>query len=68
MKLIKYLYYRVKIQNLQDRIVSNFFTNFNKTHRATLYYMASKDLDYVFYKVYCLWGVDGLTDSEKASF
>jgi len=73
-KKIKYIYCYIKVSNLQDRIGSLFFTEFNKTKRTTLWYMAGKNkgyadaIDYAFFKVYHLWGIDGLTDAEKRGF
>jgi len=44
-KKIKYIYCYIKVSNLQDRIGSLFFTEFNKTKRTTLWYMAGKTKD-----------------------
>ena len=73
-KILKYLYYYSKIQMLQDKVGAMYFTDFNKTKRATLWYIAGKNkgyadaIDYAFFKVYHLWGYDKLTDSEKSGF
>lgn len=60
-----YRYYYQKIKELQDDIQWNYGTALNKTKRATLWYMATENIDHVFYKVYGLWGIDSLTEDEK---
>lgn len=67
-KKLKYLYYRNKVNILHNKIKPYYDCTLNKEHKITLYYMASKDLDYAFYKVYNFWGMDGLTENEKNSF
>jgi len=62
------------MNNLEERISINFLTNMNKTKRAVLWYMAGKKLgysdalDYALFKVYHIWGIDGVTESERKSF
>ena len=65
---LKFFYWMRKIENLEDELGLSFATTFNNTKRATMWYIATKDIDYAFYKVYNLWGVDSLTDSEKIGF
>ena len=68
-KWFRYLYYFYRLSKFEDYLTYNcYYENFNNTKRLTLWYMASKDLDYSFYKVYYLWGIDNLTKEEKSKF
>lgn len=74
LKKFEYLYWYSKIKHLEDKIQKDFFTKFDKTKKVTIYYIAGKrrgysdSLEYAFYKVYDLWGTDGLSASEKEFF
>ncbi len=54
----------------------NFFTTFENSKRATLWYMAMRNggytkndsIDYAMFKAYHLWGVDGLNQDERDRF
>ena len=74
LKYLKYIYWYSRIKHLENKIQVNYFTKFDKTKKATLYYIAGRrrgyldSLDYAFYKVYELWGTDSLSISEKELF
>lgn len=74
MKLIKFLFWYIKISWLEDSLKQEYFTKFNKTKRTTLWYMACKNkkycdsIEYAFYKVYGFWGIDSLTEKQTKGF
>ena len=74
MRKIKFLFYYLKILKLENKLMLDYFTNFNKTKRLTMWYFAGKNkgyigsIDYAFYKVYHLWGMDSLTEEDKKGF
>lgn len=67
MRVIRYWYYFNRFRKLENLIGYKFLFNFN-IKRLTLYYMITKDLDYSFYKVHDMIGVDALNRVEKKLF
>jgi len=68
-KIVIYWWYFYKIFLLENKLSQSFLeNNFNKTKRAVLWYMATKDIDYVMFKVYYIFGIDSLTEEEKKGF
>lgn len=71
---IKYLFWYSKIKILEENLQKDYFTKFDKTKKVTMYYIAGKkrgysdSLDYAFYKVYGLWGTDGISKEESKGF
>jgi len=73
LRKVDYILNIIRMKNLEDAISISFLTPFDKTKRATLWYIAcrkrySDPLEYAFYKVYGLWGMDGISESEKKEF
>lgn len=63
-----------KIKRLERRISWMYECNFDKSRRVALWYVVCRKLgyedalEYSFYKVYGLWGVDSLQEDEIKSF
>ncbi len=71
---ITYWWWYIRIDTLEKRISYSYLQEFHKTDRNTLWYIAAKRnkvsdaIDYSFWKVYDLWGMDSLTNDEKDGF
>lgn len=63
-----------KVKRLERRISWNYEIQFDKSKRVALWYVTCRKLgyedalEYSFYKVYGLWGVDSLQEDEIKSF
>jgi hypothetical protein len=55
------------MEHLLDQM-SPFYQNAFDVHKLSLWYTASRDLDYAFYKCNHIWGMISLTDTDKKAF